>query len=1053
MDAAPSAPAVVAVMVVCDPGDWLDQALDSLAAQDYPNLSVLVVDASPSPVDRQLSPVDSSLAEKVAVHLPDAHLAVSPGDFAQAANKALEMVEGATHVLICHDDVALDPDAIRLLVEEAYRANAGLVCPKFVRWDNPERLLSVGFGADRLGVAHELVQPGELDQGQHDAPRGVFVAPSGATLVRVDLWRALGGFAPGIEPPGEDLDVCWRAQLAGARVVVAPQARVRHLEATAGGLRGQSALPSRVRRETNRLRTLWTCYSGFSLLTVVPVAVSFSVAESVGALLRRRGRRACLAPLAALMGSVRQPRRLWDSRRRTQGLRHASDLSLWRSQERGSARLRALVHLRLDRGHELVWLASRAAGEAGVRRSVKDDGNRVPLGAQQDGEPGVEQSDVQTSAVAQGRLDWRAIVGVGCALGVVLLVGSRSVLSAPLPAFGQLPSATGGVSGWWHAWWAGTAPASLGGSSLAPPALAFMGLAGLIGLGSADVACHLLVLVPLVVGPLGAYLEAGRFGSRRGSLAAGVLYAAVPVPYNALSQGHWTSMIAYAAAPWILGRLAVLSGQAPFPFVHWNTAWARRLSLGLMVAVAASFAPGMLLLVPFVGLALCAGSRMTGRALGGSRLLIAGVLTGALALIALLPWAGGVSSSWASLVGAGAGPTHELGVSQVLRLDTGPYGGGALGWAVLVAASVPLLVGRSWRLAWAARFWAVALACMALAWVCSRGWFPTPALEVVLAPAAAALALLAGVGITSIEQDVRGYRFGWRQFMPAFGVLAVSASSLPLFAWAGGGRWGLPDSGAEEAFAFPAAFPGGDYRVLWVGGEGSLPTTPQGDLPDSTLGDLAFSTSFDGMPSAEELWVLTASQTSLVATDLGWAGRGQTTSLGHLLAPFAIRYVVVPTGSPAATELSSMLARQLDLVPVGTDQAFAVYSNAAWIPLLSVLPGARGGFASALGISSSSWAGGAALQQADLSGAAPLVTGENATSPTVVLTLPIGGVLYAANAPGTWSVRVNGWASPTERAFGWASAWFLPAGKDAVTASLNGTERQHVIDLVMVVVW
>src|SRR5208283_4135261 len=34
---------------------------------------------------------------------------------------------------------------------------------------------------------------------------------------------------------GEDLDLCWRAQVVGARVLVAPEARVRHLEELASG--------------------------------------------------------------------------------------------------------------------------------------------------------------------------------------------------------------------------------------------------------------------------------------------------------------------------------------------------------------------------------------------------------------------------------------------------------------------------------------------------------------------------------------------------------------------------------------------------------------------------------------------------------------------------------------------------------------------------------------------------------------------------------------------------------------------------------------------------
>ncbi len=463
-----AAPAVVAVVVACGHGTWLDEALCSLATQDYPNLSVLVMEVG----------ADEKVADRVAVFVPNAHFArMPPGTtFAQAANKALEMVEGAAHVLVCHDDVALAPDAVRLLLEEAYRSNAGLTCPKFVSWDHPDRLLSVGMGADHLGVVHPLVEPGELDQGQHDAAHEVFVAPSGAVLVRKDLWRALGGFSTAAGAPGEDLDLSWRAHLAGARVVVAPQARARHLEAGAKGLRragfakaprarsgpskagvsataadggsnksnygsgaassagpsigpgpgpdqanggpnvgmnGVDADPSAATKgdsgptattngthgpspamgqqpetvtapagpkskpttDEQRLRVLWTCYGPAGLVLVTPVAVLFAFAESLWALLHPRAGRGFLSPLLSLARSFSHPQALWAARRRAQKSRRVSDLAIWKAQSHGSARLRALVRPRLERGHELAWAATRAGGaHEGVKGPEAADG-------------------------------------------------------------------------------------------------------------------------------------------------------------------------------------------------------------------------------------------------------------------------------------------------------------------------------------------------------------------------------------------------------------------------------------------------------------------------------------------------------------------------------------------------------------------------------------------------------------------------------------------------------------------------------------------------------
>ncbi len=208
----------------------------------------------------------------------------------------------------------------------------------------------------------------------------------------------------------------------------------------------------------------------------------------------------------------------------------------------------------------------------------------------------------------------------------------------------------------------------------------------------------------------------GRSALERGRLAATVVYAALPVAYNALSQGHWAGVIGYAAAPWLLGALCRLGGQAPYPRLRWGGAWARFIALGLLVAVATSLAPATLLLVPVVGCALFVGSLLTGRGRGGARFLFASLMASGVAFLALAPWSFAAFRTFDAFFELAGVPVGPLSVSSVLRLDTGSYGGGALGWAVLAAAAVPLFIGRSWRMAWAARLWVVAFTCLGLVW-------------------------------------------------------------------------------------------------------------------------------------------------------------------------------------------------------------------------------------------------------------------------------------------------------------------------------------------------
>ena len=89
--ATPSAPPVVAIVVASEPGPWLGEALAALARQDYPELSVLFLDAG--------STTDPS--PRIGAVLPGATIRRLGGGrgFAAAANEALSRVHGASYLL------------------------------------------------------------------------------------------------------------------------------------------------------------------------------------------------------------------------------------------------------------------------------------------------------------------------------------------------------------------------------------------------------------------------------------------------------------------------------------------------------------------------------------------------------------------------------------------------------------------------------------------------------------------------------------------------------------------------------------------------------------------------------------------------------------------------------------------------------------------------------------------------------------------------------------------------------------------------------------------
>jgi hypothetical protein len=328
-----------------------------------------------------------------------------------------------------------------------------------------------------------------------------------------------------------------------------------------------------------------------------------------------------------------------------------------------------------------------------------------------------------------------------------------------------------------------------------------------------------------------------------------------------------------------------------------------------------------------------------------------------------------------------------------------------------------------------------------------------PQLELVLAPAGAALALAVAVGAAAVEVDLSGFRFGWRQFAPAFGALAVVAASLPFLSWVGGGQWGLPGTGAEASFAFPSGSPGGDYRVLWVGAAGSIPLAEQG-----TSGGVAFGTSLDGLPLASQLWAPEdAGNAQLVAQDLRWAEGNETTALGHLLASLAVRYVVVPVGGAATSEADlpvlSALARQVDLVPVGTDSSYRVFANASWVPLFSVIDGGAPSGAVPAQVPEPAWTAANKLQQLDLAAALQLPVGGSDGRSFSVAARPPSLQVYGAVPERSWRLRANGHVVAGTATLGGGTSWVLPVGTDDVALNRAGSFGQQVADVLLLLGW
>ena len=401
-----------------------------------------------------------------------------------------------------------------------------------------------------------------------------------------------------------------------------------------------------------------------------------------------------------------------------------------------------------------------------------------------------------------------------------------------------------------------------------------------------------------------------------------------------------------------------------------------------------------------------------------------------------LPWVIGVLSTGRGMLavfGLGTPASGAATWGALLRFAAGPIGGSPLTWGFVVGAAAPLILARGVRFRWAARFWAIALVFWFVAWVSGRGWTGGLAIDplVLLGPAAAATSASIGLGVAAFERDLPKAEFGWRQVVTVAGVLAVVLATVPTLVSALPGRWDLPTNDFSQSVAWmQAKVSDGSFRVLWLGDPRSL---NQGGW--NAGNGLAYATSENSSPDARWLWNATApGPAARLGSAVDLARDGRTDRLGSLLAPAAVRYVVVldaiapeiageqsPTAYPVPADLMPGLGRQLDLQPVLSGTGITVYDNAAWVPQRAEVPGRPG---SALPVTSP-LAGGPDTPV--VPGARPVLPGAAASRSFRGPLVP--GTLFSSAAPsGDWQLVAGSGATATRaESFGWAARYAVPA--------------------------
>ncbi|MDE3065281.1 MAG: glycosyltransferase family 2 protein [Acidobacteriota bacterium] len=944
------APAVVAVVVTTGPGPGLEATLASLVDQDYPELSLLVVANGET----------DQVSARVAAVAPQAFVKVLEENrgFGAACNEAALMVEGSAFFLFCHDDVRLDSDAVHLMVEAAYRANAGVVSPKVVAYEDPLTLLHVGQTCDRFGAVQERIEPGEVDHGQQDLERDVFVAPGGVTLVRADLFTTLRGFDPMITALGEDLDLSWRAQVAGARVIVAPAARVAHRETIATGERPVTALGTRraSRKDLQRRHQLLVAATGwgrrYSVVTLTAL-LFLDTMEFLVALVGRDTDRA-----GAIVGSWRwlltHRRRIGERRRERRAIRVLSDGELHRLQAGGAHRLRRftmlLVREGLDRARGIL---PEAEPEPVVDEGVDAGAGFGAAFAESEEFDEIPEVEPVSRRSARFLTSFRAQATAIITVAALWLIGGRNLVTMHLPLIGRMAP----LDSWWTTWrhlFASWSPSGVGTGDPGMPGYGVLGVAGTFVAGRMGILPRVALLGAVPLGAIGvARLLKGRV-SNRARVVASVAYLAMPVGLNMIAQGRLDVLAAVAGLPYIVRRLFELLKvpgfpaapyREPVPFGRrgWRATETGQRSVAVtLIALVSAMVPATLVAVALViaGVALARLLERDPAEGYGRPLSLLGFLAGGVAVL-LAPLTLDVALAGRGALGVfgGArGPWSTPDFAQLARGVDGTFGAGWTGWTLVVAAACSFAICRGERQRVATKVATVGVLALALTAVVARHWTGafTPDLDVLLALYAVGLVVLIGLGVSAVELDLRRVGFGWRQMLAGVVVAALVVSAAPFAANLSTGRYDLPTTSVAESLSALAPSATGGYRVLWLADPSVAPLAGWTVAPGLSAG-----VSQDGLPGGSSLFVAPgAGAAGELLDDVHLALQGRTVRLGQLLATAGISAIVVMnTSSPEVTDvqqvpvrpvprnLLSALSRQVDLALELQTPSVEVYAN------------------------------------------------------------------------------------------------------------------------------
>lgn len=801
---------------------------------------------------------------------------------------------------LLHDDSAPEPDALAQLLRvvdgelELGRDDVAVVGPKLRGWYDRRQLLEVGVSIANSGRRWTGLDRREQDQGQHDHVRPVLSVSTAGMLVRRDVFEQLGGFDRRLPLMRDDVDLCWRAHRAGHRVLIAPEAVVRHAEAASRERRavdcvGRTAASPHKVDKAGAVYTLLvnarTAVLPWVLLRLVLGTLLRTVAYLVGKVPGQ-----AVDEIRGLLGTLLRPERIIAGRRR-RGRPQVDKGELRPLFPPPGATVRATVE----------QVAGNLFG--GSDPEVSSAGRHG--GAVESGPGGDDADFLEIEQFARLK---RIARKPGPVLFLVLLLVSlaacRNLLGGGALAGGALLPAPAGSGELWSRYLDAWHPVGAGGTPSAPPYLAVVAMLASVFLGSTGLAVTVLMVFSVPLAGFTAYFASRPLVTSRLLRAwASVAYAFLPAATGALAGGRIGTAVLAVLLPLIARAGIAASGLANASGTRgsWRATWA----YALLLTITTAFTPIVWPIALVLGLGVLAVRRREIVAYGLRFLAQLGT-----PLLVLAPW---------SLTLLPSGFFKEAGLeygssaaTAVDLLGASPGGPGTVHGLMLIGIVLAALAAllRSERQSGIRTAWAAALVGLVFAVLSNSSTWAGPATLVY----GLALLAAAALGADGARARVAEQSFGWRQ--PVAALIAFASAAGPLLVavgWMIGGADGpveRRDPVQVPAFVAEDSDTRDQARTLVLDSDSTARVSyslVRGS--GARMGDAELAAA-DGENGKLD---------KVVANLVAGSGADQADQLGK----FAVRYVLVHKGAPRE------VSRVLDATP-GLSRLSQQNGSALW---------------------------------------------------------------------------------------------------------------------------